>query len=392
MADVRPPVYRRPRPKGPPAPIWHSSKPAASNMYYAYSQYGLPVASKSSASTNNKPTSTTRPDTSKNTKPKQTGGGTNDRDDVDFDDDYDDHYYSGDFNPFDGPFGEDNSSSEKKDSAKDENHVKERRERKSNDPDKSKNSSENYMANPSKKNYAYSKNKHPKTTTTTTEAPTTKCSTEPKLNYHYHMYMVKQMASGQKKKPSTTKKPKTTSTTTSAYPVYEPYNTVDSYESSQQYQTVKPSNVHTSQMHIPNIAGAYQQQKDPNSDIFYQVVTSSSYIEPSGSYVQMSVNGDTQKIKPTSHFDSDYYNNMLLSKILGINPNAKVMPVENYATESSGTAPLAKYDKVYKNSKSVDASKMFELDQNSNLYVTVGKSSSNNKKQSKGTQKAKVVP
>lgn len=331
-----------------------------------------------------RPSSTKSPNKSTNPKEKHYSGEVDDRDDPDeHDDDYDDHYYSEDFNPFEGPFIEENDSKEQaskdyKEKKGNEYFYKERKEKSLADAsDKSKkNSTEKYVANPSKNNFAYSKQKQ--TTTSTTQATVTRnCSPDSKVNYHYHMYMIKKVAGEQKKQKKGTMKKHTMPT--SVHPVYQSLNSDASSQSLHQLQAPAPSSSHDllvydSQAEKAPSAFSYEQGKDDSlSDFYYQVVTSSSYIEPPGSYLQASPNGAHKSATPqaVSHFDSDYYNNVLISKILGMNQMQKVMPLENYATERNGVAPLVTYEKL-KNSKPVE----FEYDENSKLYVTPGKGKS----------------
>jgi len=287
---------------------------------------------------------------------------------IDDDDDDDEHYYYGDFENF-NPFQLDDE-----DDPTDSTQAKSPTERSLLKAASDKDNKE-YVANPSKNNYSLTLKKHSKHTTTTpstTTASNKDCSPATKFNYHYHMYMVKPI-SGHKNKLKPT-------TTANTYPVFDGTRLTTADPKTDHYQTAASPIVQPTI--VPSISYSHKNQQqsnpvlsyfeeDPNSDYFYQVVTSSSYIEPADSYKEIS----PKELSKSSHFDSDYYNSVLLSKILGLNPGAKAMPIENYATESSGKGPLVKYDKTYKNAKSVDASKVFQVDKHSKLYVTLDRPS-----------------
>lgn len=434
QADIRPPQYRaRPQSRGPPQlqlayppqleahsePIWSSlpleTMPSLpSKTYYTYSQYGMPSMSTSShifsppviQASSSQPSSTQSPvktgDESvikdgKEWASREVDERVGDTDDEEYDDDYDDHFYSEDFpSPFEGPFKEAIEAKAEKSSEKssvEHFYYKGRQEKKLRDKKNVRNETAKvedkveYIPNPSKSSYTYAK-KGKTTSTSTTEATTKDCSPGSKVNYHYHMYMVKKMPPNESVKKKTTPKRKAKSTTTSSpYPVYpEASNTAEKYQptSSVQlsYGNQIPSISDESEAFgpsgdLPKSVISYKEPSE-NSEYFYQVVTSSSYIEPyseSSSYVQLAGDsplkeaGDNEKriSKAGGHFDSDYYNNLLLTKILGINPNGKVMPIENYATEKTGNGPLVNYN--YR-SKSDESSNMFELGKDSKLYVT----------------------
>ncbi|KAJ6221467.1 hypothetical protein RDWZM_000012 [Blomia tropicalis] len=388
LADIPPARYRR-RNRRPTLnrrapPIWNSHPSRQiSNTHFPKGLsniYGMPMPPKSSMkpliinwNKRIKNRSTKRPDATKVTFPNGPKD-SNDRHSDEFDD-IDEEYYYGDYDYVDQPpwldeeenrldqidaFESDLSSITNKINGT-SNGLKTNATKNSRKKKSAIKLITELVTKPSKN---YIKEDKTKTSSTTQSTTTIKdCLPVTKVNYHYHMYMLNKKQTEQKNNNKDDKKTDT-SIISSTYPIYEPKNVNSQIEI---YQTLSP--IEKAQIE-PIKLESYSSKGSENSNLYYQMIPSSSYVDqPSSSFISST----NQKSETQQHFDTDYYNNVLLTKILEMNPNGNVVPVENYVTEGSEKESLIKFDKSYKNAKSIDASKLFQMDQNSNLYVPIGK-------------------
>lgn len=151
------------------------------------------------------------------------------------------------------------------------------------------------------------------------------CASGSNVNYHYHLY-VNNKLNATRKKPS---KPPVAATTT------ENHNVI------------------------------YVQKPSASEDYVYEVITRSSYVDDSV-FMAIDEAKKNAKKKKADQFDSNFYNNLLMTKILKDTSDV-ILPVENYRANSSANNKFQ-----YKASRNkVNNGRMFQKDNNTRLYYTL---------------------